>query len=98
MADRVEDLLALRGEVADARPAGDAGVGDVAFEAVEFELELLELELRACGVERARGDDELGDQVGEGLVVAREGRHRGAKTAAEIRRGLAGSRAGEVVV
>ena len=72
MADGVEHLLALCGEIADALVALGAGRGDAAVEVVEVELERLELELGRRGLELAGADDELGDEAGERLVARGE--------------------------
>ena len=72
VADRVEDLLALGGEVVDALAALGAGGGDAAVEVVEVELERLELELGGRRLELAGADHELGDEAGERLVAGRE--------------------------
>ena len=98
MADRVEDLLALGGEVAHPLASRDAGAGDQAVEAGEVELEGLELELGRRGLELSGADDELGDEAGERLVAAREVGGRGAQAAAEVLGGSAGGWRGEQVV
>src|SRR5262245_44300902 len=68
VADLVEHLLALRRERVDALAAARAGGRDPAVEAVEVELERLELELGRRRVELAGPDHELGDEAGERLV------------------------------
>ena len=89
MADVVEDLLALGGEVVHALVALGARGGDAAVEAVEVELEALELELGRRGLELAGADDELGDQAGERLVARRQLARRGAQAAAQVLGGAA---------
>src|SRR4051812_18667947 len=74
VADRVEDLLALGRQRADLALGGArAGGGDLAVEAVEIELEGLELERGGGGVELARAEDDLRDQLGELGRVAEQG-------------------------
>src|SRR5215213_5534726 len=90
VADRVEDLLALGSEGADlslgsARPGG----GDLAVEAMEVELEGLELERRRRGVELARAQDDLRDELGQLGRVGEDGRRAG-QVAAEALGGEAG--------
>src|SRR5262245_5170175 len=82
VADAVEDLLALGGEVADVLVALGAGGGDAAVEVVEVELQGLELELRGRGLELAGADHELGDEPGQGLVSRGQLARRGAQAAA----------------
>src|SRR6188472_422421 len=70
VADQVEDALALDGQLvhvlgALARPGG----GDAAVEAMQVELQALELERRGRRVELSRADDQLGDQAREVLVA-----------------------------
>src|SRR4051794_41930415 len=89
MADLVEDLLALHGKGADAGGARQPRLGDVALEAVQVELQGLQLEFRRGRLEAVRVDGELGDQAGGGLVAARGGRPRMAQGDAEGLRGLA---------
>ena len=76
MADRVEHPLALGGEGAHGAlgGAGVDGGGDLAVEAVEVELEGLELERGGGGVEPAGVDDDLRDELGELVVVAEDRR------------------------
>src|SRR5215218_1022936 len=95
VADRVEDLLALGGERADRSLAGARpGGGDLAVEAVEVELERLELERGRRGVEPARGHDDLGEQLGELRGVGEDGR-RAREVAAKADGGEARERRGE---
>src|SRR4051812_42137188 len=73
--DRVEDLLALGGEGADLALASRPGGGDLAVEAVEVELERLELERRGRGAELPGTEDDLGDELRElGRVADHGGR------------------------
>src|SRR3954452_4687749 len=95
VADRVEDLLTLRGEGADRALAGTrAGGGDLAVEAVQIELEGLELERRRRGVELARAQDDLRDELGELRRVGEDGGRAG-EAAAEALGGEAGERRSE---
>ena len=75
------------------RRAGEAGAGDVAFEAVEVELQRLELELAGRRLERAGADDELGDQPRELVVARRAGSRSGARGGRAGRRRPGASRA-----
>src|SRR4051812_44767403 len=63
VADRVEDLLALARERAPLPLASRPGGGDLAVEAVQVELERLELERRGRGVELPGAQDDLEDQL-----------------------------------
>src|SRR3954447_7964509 len=90
VADRVEDVLALCGEGADLSLAGArAGGGDLAVEAVEVELEGLELQGRRRRVKLARAQDDLRDELGELGRVGEDGRRAG-EAAAEALGGEAG--------
>ena len=92
VADRVEHLLALGGEGSDGALAARPGGGDLAVEAVEVELERLELEGGRGGVELAGAEDDLRDQLGELGGVADDG-GRVREVAAEALGGEAGERA-----
>ena len=65
MADRVEHSLALGGEGRHGSlgGAGVDGGGDLAVEAMEVELERLQLEGGGGGVELAGAQDDLGDEL-----------------------------------
>src|SRR3954452_22301348 len=82
--DLVEHALALGREVPDAGGSGNAGVGDVALEALKLELERFELELRRRGLERGRADHELRDEPRERVVAGRQLSRRGAEAAAQV--------------
>jgi len=56
MTDLFEHALALDGELADAGSAGQSGARDVALEAMQIELERLELELCGSRLEASGGD------------------------------------------
>src|SRR3954451_14798453 len=98
MANLVEDLLALDGEGAEAGRSRKPRLRDVALEAVEVELQRLELEFGRGGLEAVRVDRQLGHEAGEVLVAAREVRARVAQVHAQILGGLAARGRGEVVL
>ena len=93
MTDRVEHPLALGGEGAHGAlgRAGVDGGGDLAVEAVEVELEGLELEGGRRGVEPAGVDDDLRDELGQ-LVLVAEDRGGVLEVAAQALGGEAGER------
>jgi hypothetical protein len=94
VADRVEHLLALGGEGSDGALAARPGRGDLAVEAMELELERLELERGRGGVELASAEDDLRDQLGELAGFADDG-GRVLEVAAEALGGKAGQWGGE---
>src|SRR4051812_15491304 len=94
VADRVEHLLALGGERSDGAFATRPSRGDLAVEAVEVELEGLELERGRGGVGLAGAEDDLRDQLGELGGVADDG-GRVLEVAPEALGGEAGQRGRE---
>jgi hypothetical protein len=65
MSDCVEDLLPLRGQRLHLSPSARPRSGDLAVEAVEVELERLQLEHRRRGVELAAAEGGLRDQLSQ---------------------------------
>ena len=70
VADQVEHALAFDGQLVHVLgTVAGAGGGDAAVEAVQVELQALELERRGRRVELPGADDQLRDQAGEVLVA-----------------------------